>query len=119
MTKISEQYKGENVKSKKAIAKLEKMLAKSETVSQDAAASLKLNRELLKACIDMTKTKLWRYRKFIADHDDEQKAAEFVLTQLDLPEMDRKNARASLIKTYKTQIKKTLYSHKSYICPRV
>jgi hypothetical protein len=115
MTRIAEEYKGENVKSKKTIAKLEKILAKSETVTQDAAAILKTNQELLKACKEMTKTKLWRYRKFIADPEDEAKAAEFVLTQLNLPEMERKNARASLIKTYKSQIKKALYGHKSYV----
>jgi hypothetical protein len=115
MAQLATKYGRQKDKMRKTIDDLQKKLLQSDTVSQDSAALLRLNNELLKACKEIAKSKLWRSRKFIADHDDENQAAEFVLNYLNVPEMKTKETKASMIKTYKTQIKKTLYAHKSYV----
>jgi hypothetical protein len=115
MAQLASKYRGQRFKMRRTIDDLNKKLLQKDTISQDTAVILRVNNELLKACKEIAKSKLWRNRKFIADHDEENKAAEFVLTLLNVPEMKSKQAKASMIKTYKNQIKKTLYAHKSYV----
>ena len=131
---ITDKY-GEREKFNKTIAKykakllkveserndLQKTLAETEQTSQSAAITLKINQEILKACKEIAKTKLWRHRKFVPDSDAEVTAAEFVLSKIDVLKNDMKNpdTKASLIKTYKTEIKKALFGQKNYVSSEI
>jgi hypothetical protein len=113
--RVGKKYRMNFHAAEKTIADLRKELEACGTTTQEEALVLKVNLDILKLCKEITKNKLWRKRKFISDADGENKAAEFVLGKLDLPEMKNIDVKASMIKTYKCQIKKALYAQKNYV----
>lgn len=105
----------------KEIANLKKSMEESGQTSQEAAITLKINQEILKSCIAIAKTKLWRKQKFISDAQEEVKSAAFVLSKVDVLklQMEKHDVKSSLIKTYKTEIKKALFGQKNYVASEI
>lgn len=105
----------------KEIVYLKKSMEESGQTSQEAAITLKINQEILKSCIAIAKTKLWRKQKFISDAQEEVKSAAFVLSKVDMLklQMEKPDVKSSLIKTYKTEIKKTLFGQKNYVASEI
>jgi hypothetical protein len=117
--KIYEHFKQRNRVLRKELDHMKMKAKKEGVISQEMAVLLMQNQETLKQCKELTKTKLWKQRKFISSNDDEVKAAEFVLNLVDPAQMDTPEAKANMIKTYKTEIKKAFYNHKSYVAQEI
>ena len=111
---IAKKFKKQVEELEKTVDVLKKKLANS-AISQDHAQLLKKNAEILKACKEIAKTKLWKNMKFIADADSEVKAAEFVLQALGRAELENPETKANMIKTYKSEIRKAMFAQKNYV----
>lgn len=96
---------------------LQKSIDVNGQTTQEAAITLRINQEVLKNCKEIAKSKLWRQCKFISDASAEVTAAELVLNRLESvkTKMETSEGKASLIKTYKTEIKKALFGQKNYV----
>jgi hypothetical protein len=113
--RIAKKVKKQIEELEKTVVVLKKKLA-SSSISQDHAQFVKKNAEIVKACKEIVKTKLWKNMKFIADADSEVKAAEFVLQALGRrAELENPKTKAKKIKTYKSEIRKAMFSQKNYV----
>lgn len=101
----------------KILAELEKLKAqKLVKTSRAKAKLLRMCKEHKEKAESIAKEALWRCTKFISCPDEEDQAAYFVLKRMGLGQVLKDETQtASWIETYKTPIKKAVFSRRNYV----